>query len=397
MAGMAGGKVSVTLGIGSGLYQKTLVQSLLREGMLRRVMRAGTYLEIEEPGAGNELRTVKRFPVNKRMNQVVWGVWTRLPKTFRPRSPAKFTAQLADRFRARWIPPCDIFHGWVGFSLACLRAAKRQGALGLLEDPGAHVRYWHEATIEERRRFGVDEREGGAVFSESMMRRVEREYQTCDRIVVLSSGARRTFEQRGYAGKVEVVLPGVDHTFFTPPAESNVSPVFRVCYAGRVELAKGLGYLLQAWKRLALPQAELVLMGEVKPDTRAMLEGLKSVRLTGFLTPQELAERYRESDIFIFPSVSEGFGLVLLEAMACGLPVIAVEGTGADHCVSDGKEGFVVPVRDAERLAESILWCYQHREETRAMGRAARARIEREFTLEHYNQRQIALYRSLVG
>jgi glycosyltransferase involved in cell wall biosynthesis len=64
--------------------------------------------------------------------------------------------------------------------------------------------------------------------------------------------------------------------------------------------------------------------------------------------------------------------------------------------VKEGVEGFVTPVRDVERLAEAILWCYQHREEIRAMGRAARARIESQFTLSHYNQRMIALYRSLA-
>ena len=81
--------------------------------------------------------------------------------------------------------------------------------------------------------------------------------------------------------------------------------------------------------------------------------------------------------------------------MASGLPVIASERSGAGDCVAEGKEGFIVPTHDADALADAILWCYQHPAETYAMGRAARTRIENEFTLEHYNQRQIALYRTL--
>jgi len=106
---------------------------------------------------------------------------------------------------------------------------------------------------------------------------------------------------------------------------------------------------------------------------------------------------YRESDLFVFPSVNEGLAQVLLEAMASGLPVVASDLSGADDCITHGKEGFVVPARDVDRIAEAIVWCYQHRDETRAMGRAARARIESQFTLDHYNQRMIALYRRLAG
>jgi colanic acid/amylovoran biosynthesis glycosyltransferase len=79
------------------------------------------------------------------------------------------------------------------------------------------------------------------------------------------------------------------------------------------------------------------------------------------------------------------------------LPVVATELSGACDCVSEGKEGLIVPARDVDRTAEAIQWCYQHRDETRGMGRAARARIESQFTLDHYNQRMILLYRELAG
>jgi starch synthase len=197
-----------------------------------------------------------------------------------------------------------------------------------------------------------------------------------------------------------VVPTGVDTEFFRPRARTTKEQrrVFRACFVGRVELAKGVGYLLQAWKRLSLANAELVLVGEVKPEMNSLLREYAdaSVRVTGILTPQELVKQYQESDMFVFPSVNEGLAQVLLEAMASGLAIVASDYSGADDCVSEGKEGFIVPVRDLDRLTEAILWCYRHPEETRAMGLAARARIESEFTLEHYNQRQIALYRAMV-
>jgi glycosyltransferase involved in cell wall biosynthesis len=120
------------------------------------------------------------------------------------------------------------------------------------------------------------------------------------------------------------------------------------------------------------------------------------VKFVGLLPPLEVARTYRESDLFVFPSVSEGLAEVVLEAMASGLPVVASDLSGANDCLKHGEEGLVVPARNAEAMAEAILWCYEHRDESRAMGKAARARIEGEFTIEHYTQRQIALYRSLV-
>jgi glycosyltransferase involved in cell wall biosynthesis len=118
--------------------------------------------------------------------------------------------------------------------------------------------------------------------------------------------------------------------------------------------------------------------------------------MVGMLPPHAVAKSYRESSVFVFPSVTEGLAQVLLEAMASAVAVIATERSGAGDCVAQSKEGFVVPTHDSDALADAILWCYQHPDETYEMGEAARTRIENEFTLEHYNQRQIALYRSLA-
>jgi len=187
--------------------------------------------------------------------------------------------------------------------------------------------------------------------------------------------------------------------FFSPPQVSEPAEKFRVCFVGRVELAKGAGYLLQAWKRLALRNAELVMVGSVKPEMNSLMReyAAPSVRVTGPILPTALAKVYRESDLFVFPSVNEGLAQVLLEAMASGLPIVASDYSGGDDLITEGKEGFIVPVRNVDRLAEAILWCYQHRDETRAMGRAARAKIESQFTLDHYSQRQIALYRAVAA
>jgi len=388
--------VSVTLAAGSPAYQKTLASSLLQAGMLRRLFDQGPYLRIQEPDGNGSLRNIRKFRVYTFARRAAWAIWRRLPEPVRPVPPATITVSVSDRLLANWITPSTIFHGRTGTCLICLRTAKRQGALTLVDNASRHPQHWKEAEQEEFQRFGVSD--GSGDVGESMMRRREQEFQFCDRIVVPSALARQSFAEMGYGEKTEVVPIGVDDHFFVPNCESRPS-IFRVCFVGRVELAKGLGDLLQAWKRLALPQSELVLVGAVRAHAKSLLatQGDSGVRLTGFLPPQSVLQCYRESSLFVLPSPNEGLAQVLLEAMACGLPVVASDMSGANECVTEGKEGFIVPTRNVDRLAEAILWCYQHQDELPAMGQAARARIESNFTLEHYNQRMIALYRKLAA
>lgn len=389
----------MTLVLGAAPYQKTLAEKLMSVGMLRQLIEVVPKLEIREPDDEGTLKCVKTFPELALMKRVAWGIWRRFPASVRPRPPMKLNSWAADRLMAKSIARCRIFHSCTAICLASLRAAKLQDAITFVECASCHPRDWRKAAIEESARFGASGRDGSGNHTEGMLRRMELEFVECDRIVVPSQVAQRSFAEHGYGEKTVVVQTGVDAEFFSPGA--TVAPqeaTFRVCYVGRVEFAKGVGYLLEAWKRLGLARAELLLVGEVKPQVKSLLQGYENcgVRLAGMLSQSEVARRYRESNLFVMPSLNEGLAQVLLEAMASGLPVVATDRTGASDCIEHGKEGFVVPARDANTLADAILWCHKHREESRAMGKAARARIENEFTLEHYNRRVIQMYRSLV-
>jgi glycosyltransferase involved in cell wall biosynthesis len=227
---------------------------------------------------------------------------------------------------------------------------------------------------------------------------MEAEFDRCDFIVVPSAVARDSFKPPKYAGKAQVIHAGIDHRFFAPPETLRSGDTFRVCYTGRVEIAKGVSYLLQAWKQLALPHAELIMIGEVAAEMKSLLReyAIPHVTFTGFLSADKVRDWYRRSDVFAFPSVNEGLARVLLEAMSTGLPVVATPASGAEDCVSPGKNGTIVPERDSHALAEALLWHYENRDASRAMGKGARAAIEARFTVAHYEDRMISFYQSLV-
>jgi len=392
-------QISVTLSFGSDPFQQRMPEALSQCGMLRRVLRFSPELAVLEPNETGSLIVVKTFPQYRLASRLLWGAWSRLPGRGRVPTPIVASAWFADRLASKYVPQSSIFQGYTALCRACLQAAKRHRAVTLVLNTSLHPRDWQREVIAECRNFSINPRHCDSALPASLIRRREREYELCDKILVLSSLAQRTFEEHGYEKKAVVVWPGVDHQFFKPPNEPRQDDLFRVCFVGRVELAKGIGYLLTAWKRLALPNAELVLIGKVYPETNLLFTKYRAenVRLLGRLPAEEVAKQYQKSSLLVLPSVHEGFGLVLLEAMASGLPVVATDRSGAVDCVEAGKEGLVVPARNAEALAEAILWCYQHRDRSRTMGRAARTKIEQRFTLAHYEARQIALYRSLAS
>ncbi|HKW26524.1 MAG TPA: glycosyltransferase [Terriglobales bacterium] len=366
--------------------------------MLRRVIRFGPEMQVLEPDETGRLELVKEFSLYKLSNQFLWTAWGLLPSRGRPQLPIVATTWLASSLAAKWVMPGGIFHGLPGLALRSLQSAKANGCRTLIENATLHPRHWQREVLHECAQFGISPGACSAVLPPALIRRLEREYELCDSIIVPSTTARRSFEEFGLALKTKVVWPGVDHEFFSP-AQQLTSPVFRVCFVGRIELSKGITYVLQAWNLLGLPLAELVLVGPIQPDIKPFLKRYagSTVTLMGALSPREVVNQYRAASVFIHPSPNEGLGLVLLEAMACGVPVIATDRSGAEDCVTHGKDGLVVPARRVNELAEAIWWCFQHRHELPAMGKAARQKIEQRFTRAHYEERQIGVYRSLAG
>jgi len=395
----ASNPLSVTLSLGSQPFQMAVAERLRRDGLLRRVLSFPAGVEIFDPDVAEGLKLVRRYRRYRLVNRLMWAAWRRLPGSSRTwNMPMVVATAYADRLASRWVPPAAIFHGWSGNCLACIKKARHHGSIAMIEHVSMHPSDWKQAVLEECETFGVRPRDCRAILPDPLMRRMEREFELADAILVPSRFARSSFERAGYAERTIVVNAGVDHHFFAPPPEAAPRDIFRVCFAGRVELPKGIPYLLQAWNKLGLVQAELVLIGEVAPEIHRFIKqwALPNVRFLGFLSPPELVKWYRASHLFVFPSVNEGLARVLFEAMSSGLPVVATERSGAEDCIAPGIEGNVVPARNVEALAEAILWHYENPAASAVMGRAARSRVERQFMLPHYVERVIGVYRAAL-
>lgn len=296
-----------------------------------------------------------------------------------------------DLLAMRFVDSCDIVQGWSEQSLHTLRRAKKLGAVTFLESQNSHELTRFRLMAEEEERFGCRKRDS---LRRLGVRRGLAEYETADFITVPSQFVYDSMIAHGIPeAKLVLNARGVDLDRFKPrPRAGNV---FRVLFVGRVGLRKGVPYLLKAWEGLQLPGAELTLAGRVAPDGKDLLEryqGTSGVKLLGHV--KDTAELYNSATVFAFPSVEEGSAKVTFEALASGLPVITTPNSGS--VVRDGKEGFIIPIRDVYALRERIVYLYENAGVRAQMGGAARARAE-QYTWDRSRQRLLKAYERAVA
>ncbi len=182
-------------------------------------------------------------------------------------------------------------------------------------------------------------------------------------VIAVSEGLRELSLQALPSVDIQVIPNGVDCQYFSPPAmPRGRSGPMRMLFVGRVVRQKGLSYLLDAltiMKERGVTDWRLRIVGDglMRPrlEAQAAQSGIaERVEFTGWLPFEQIPEEMRAADLFVLPSIVEGMPLVLLQAMACGLPVVATEAPGSVDLVQPGRNGLLVPPRDAIALAEAL-------------------------------------------
>lgn len=320
----------------------------------------------------------------------VWGM--RPARLYR--SSDDFLHEMFDRSVARLLPKeTDIFVGWSTSCGESLRRAKALGSLTVVDEGSSHILFQEEILKEEFSKYGLKAR----LPSPRIIQKAIGEYEQADAVAVGSTFAAKSFGRYGVPEKKIKIIPyGVDLTEFKKVKKED--PTFRLIFVGTLALHKGVHYLLQAFHELNLPKSELWLIGPLGNEMIPFLKKYKDDKIVrlGPFTQSDLYRYYSQGSVFCLPSLTEGMGMVLLQAMACGLPVISTVNTGGPDLVENGKEGFVMPIRDVDRLKEKILYFYENPSAVQAMGEAARKRAE-DFTWERYGDRAAAVYRALIS
>jgi glycosyltransferase involved in cell wall biosynthesis len=257
--------------------------------------------------------------------------------------------EFARRVIARLNVEHDVF--W-GYSMASLETLRHEGARGVRTvldqiDAGAV----HYDIVRQEEQAHPELCLARESISATYFARLKDEWNEAGTVVVNSDWSRRALVQQGVKQSKIVVLPLPFQPACEPRVKKSGNPL-RVLWLGTLSLGKGIAYAVAAARLLKHAPVTFTFAGP--PEVR--LENLSwpaNCSYVGPVTRSEAPQIYKEHDIFLFPTLSDGFGLTQVEAAAYGLPVIST-----DCCadvVHDGVSGFVVPARDPKALAERIL------------------------------------------
>lgn len=298
----------------------------------------------------------------------------------------------------RFLAGSDCIVAYEGFALPAFAAAARLGGrAAVLNYPVAHHRHRRRVRCEENERepaFAVtwpDFDDWPAGHEE----RLDEEIARADAVLVGSTYASETFAGEGIdRAKMRVVPYGVDLATFSPAAPGSRPPGFEVIYAGQLTQRKGLSYLLRGYRTFARPGTRLTLIGSTVGSDEPLRPFAGFFDRVAHQTRPALAARYRAAHVFVLPTLIEGMPLVVLEAMACGLPVI-VTANGPADLVRNGVDGFVIAERDADAIADRLERLYTDVGLREEMGRRAALRA-REFGWDAYAAKALQVLSEVV-
>jgi glycosyltransferase involved in cell wall biosynthesis len=290
-----------------------------------------------------------------------------------------------DRAVRRNLGTARYFQGTTGQCLESLAAARAKGCFTILDAVTLHGDFYKLAMDRECALLGA------APIQHSLMhRRVLAEYDRADAIRVMSQLARQTFLERGFAAeRIFVAPPHFDIARF-PTAEFRGSR-FTISFVGMLEPAKGFHYLIEAFRKLNRPDAELILWGNTgtRPLQRYVREqrtACPAIQVRPDSVSQIGYEKvYGISSVLVHPSLADGFGYAVGEAMASGIPVITTTATGASQWIVDGVNGYIVPPRDVDAIRDRLEYLMDHPSRLQELGQAARETMAK-LTIEHFQQ-----------
>jgi len=270
--------------------------------------------------------------------------------------------------------------------LEVLKAARARGSKTILEQPIAARQVEDRLLSSEQARHStwVSEAAVDQYMSEYAEREKE-EWKLADVILCGSEFVRESIAQcNGPVERCRVVPYGVDFNVIPPSNGDRTCTNLRVLTVGSISLRKGAPYVLRAARKCS-SFAEFRMVGSASIAEQARRELDAHVDLTGVVPRSEVRQHYEWADVFLLPSICEGSATVTYEALAAGLPVICTPNTGS--IIRDGKDGFIVPVQNAEAIAEKVRKLSSNRRLLEYMSRSASSRYTSGGTLKAYANR----------
>lgn len=280
-------------------------------------------------------------------------------------------------------------HGFIGYDTGCLETVQWLADLGIPTlvgqvDPGVV----EEDLVRREWEKWPGWQSDSARIPDVYWQRLAAEWETATAVIVNSSWSRRCLMQQGVAPDKIFVLPLAYNAPVSPLQRHVHHEPLKVLWLGQVILRKGIQYLIEAARLLSDRRIQILVAGPVGISQSAVASAPGNVTFLGPMTRDRASSLYPRGDVFVLPTISDGFAITQLEAMAHGLPVIATPNCG--EVVTDGQDGLIVPPGDARALAEALTRLDEDRQLLCEMSERA-VEKSRQFTLPRLSQRLMAL------
>lgn len=248
-------------------------------------------------------------------------------------------------------PQRDKFFGFDTNSLEALELLKERGVFTVLDqvDPS---KLHEDLVIEETQRWPGWQKLPGRMPQGYWDRR-QAEWQAANLVLVNSEWSQQAIIRQGVPKEKIIVVPlAIDLAHDKLPLPIDPQGNLKVLWLGNVVLGKGIQYLVEATRVLNNPKIEILLAGPMGISPEIVQSFPANIRILGRVTRDKLSEIYQQAHVFVLPTISDGFAVTQLEAMAHGLPVVTTPNCG--QVVTDGMNGLIVPARDSQALADAL-------------------------------------------
>lgn len=283
---------------------------------------------------------------------------------------------------------------WSGMSIKAMRQAKRDGKLVVLERGSSHIDFQISLLEDEYTRWGFQFRRDNRVIDQE-----REEYALADHITIPSEFVRSTFLEKGISETKLFKNNFGSNNYFQPTQPKRMK--FTIVYVGNLSLRKGLPYLFQALQQLELDPThyDVWFIGKVQKEINAMLPAVNrsNWKFFGHVNNYQLPDLISQCSVAVHPSLEEGLSMVIPQLMSCGVPVIATSNTGGADIMEDGRNGFIVPIRSAEAIAEKLKLLFQQPEKLLSMQAHAQQFGQQFGTWDKYGDRYAAFMKKIIN
>jgi glycosyltransferase involved in cell wall biosynthesis len=268
-------------------------------------------------------------------------------------------------------------HTYEHAALATIKRAKQSGITSFHEQPSQHHCFFDQVLQDQLKKY--PELISGSIKllnDDNALRsnqRKDEELRLCDYIICNSTFTQKTLVNSGVDAHKIIRIPyGFPEVQLKGMLNASTGKI-RFLYAGSQSVRKGVHLLFQAWKRCNFDpdKAELIVIGKNQLP-KSVRQGLPySVKFIANIPHHELTDFYRQADVFVLPTLADGFGMVISEAMAMGVPVLCTMNSGGPDIIKHLQNGMLVPAGDVEALAAQMIWCMQNPDQLKIMGTKA--------------------------